>query len=162
VISHETAEFQHPAGYRVPSQLNLDLAVVVLEIAIGGSSAKVDPFSDYGVAEKAFMPLIGISLEDRTFDLATQSALGSKRALTELSSIDHSSISYVAGSRNGGKSTDSYIFPNVHGSFKVQYGESLYPRILADKESSLVTVHLDRGVDEAQDLWPQKGEVMRE
>ena len=73
MIAHEeAAELQTRALKTLAGIVpELDLAIVVLEVAGGGSAADVTPLADDGIAEETIMCLVTIANEDGILDLTS-------------------------------------------------------------------------------------------
>jgi hypothetical protein len=70
VVAHDAAEELHAGGYRFAAVLHLYLPVGVLEVAIAGSGAEVDPTPQVAVAQKAVVLLVGVGFDHRGFHFA--------------------------------------------------------------------------------------------
>ena len=73
VVAHEeTAELQPRALEALAGIVpELDLAVVVLEVAGSGTAADIAPFADDSIAQEAVVSLIAVTDKDSVLDLAT-------------------------------------------------------------------------------------------
>ncbi len=74
VISNETADLGLAGRDRDPLEGDMDLAVIVAQVAVGRDGAQVDPLTDVGVAQESFMVLVRETVDDRVFNFAADPA----------------------------------------------------------------------------------------
>ena len=75
MVADEAADLGLTGRDRIALQRDMDLAVVVAQVAVGGDRPEVHPLADVGVTEEPFVILVGMALDDRRLDLAADPAV---------------------------------------------------------------------------------------
>ena len=79
MIAQKAADFRLAGRDRIAPQRDVDLAVIVAEVAVGSDRAEIHPFADIRMAQEAFVVFVRVAVDDRFLDLAADPAIGADR-----------------------------------------------------------------------------------
>ncbi len=93
VVTDEAAYLRVVGIYGLAVEFNFDGGVIVLEIAVGGQGAEVDPFTNVRVAEETVVVLIRVAVDDGFFHFASHATDGADAATLADLSTDNLAVS---------------------------------------------------------------------
>src|ERR1043165_5368605 len=105
MVADQRADFDRAGADRgLAVENHLDAPVIVFKVRVGGESSQVHPFADVGMTEESVVIFVGVTVDDRLFHSATESAAGADRvALAALGTQKPGLLAHKAGAFNAGE-----------------------------------------------------------